>query len=284
MLMTAFAIMLTATAVTPLYEMAPLEVDTYLRGLHAAEPSFAGRIIDIAQRSLGTPYHGDPLGEGPSGKVDQEPLMDLTRVDCVTFVEQTIALASSTTYLDALANLQRIRYRGSAVAFEQRNHFMTADWVVNNAFCRPISAELGVQSAKATRTIGRKYFFELKELPDCAAEAENPVLTLTYVPGERAAQAAAQLPSPALILLIGKVDWLFALHCGLHIRDDAGVSHLYHASSKSEAVVAVDFAEVFENTARYIGFAAYAIEPRTPGGVLWRARSTRASGDCAQPR
>ena len=261
MLMSVFAIVLAATAATPLHEMAPLEVDAYLRGLHAAEPSFAGRVIDIAQRSVGTPYQGDPLGEGSSGKTDQDPLMDLTRTDCVTFVEQTIALASSVSYVDALVNLQRIRYHGPAVAFEHRNHFMTADWVVNNTFCRPISAELGVTPVKVTRTIGRKHFFELKELPERAAESKDPILTLTYVPADLATQAAAQLPSPALVLLIGKVDWLFALHCGLHVRDADGVSRLYHASSKSEAVIAADFAGFFENTTRYIGFAAYALEP-----------------------
>lgn len=244
----------------PVYQMAPCDVDACLTELYKATPDFGTRVTEVARRSIGTRYKGDPLGEGPNGAVDKDPLMDLTQVDCVTFVEQTIALAASASYQDAFDHLQAIRYHGGAIAFENRNHFMVVDWVKNNAFCREITADLGVKPESVTRTIGRKHLFELKELPELAAAAVDPKVTLAYVPVSLAAQAAKQLPSPALVLLIGKVDWLFTLHCGFHIRDVNGDSRFIHAGSQAGQIVDVPFTSIFENTTRYIGFAAYALD------------------------
>lgn len=250
-----------------LFDMSHEAVDGYLKRLHAKTPDFGARVSEVLRRSVGTPYVGNPLGEGPNGPYDKEPQMDLAHVDCVTFVEQTIALAASDSYQSAFEALQRIRYKGGEAAFEKRNHFMIADWIVNNRFCRDVSPDLGVPTAKVTRKMGRKHFYESKNLPDLAKDAVEETLSLTYVPCAEAARAEAKLPSPALILFIGKIDWLFTLHCGIFVRDEAGKGHLYNASSTEKKVVYVDFAPIFEKSTRYLGFTAYAIgEPRRAHG------------------
>lgn len=246
--------------VAPVFELEPGGVDGYLRDLQAGEANFSKRLINVARDSLGTPYFNGPLGEGPDAPYDKDPLMDLKRVDCVTFIEQSIALAASHSYQEAYNLLQKIRYKDGVIDFQHRNHFMEADWVVNNRFCRDVSAKLKTATVEATRTIGRKKLFELCKAPELAASVHDQPLTVTYVPCSEARKAVKRLPNPALILLIGKKDWLFVLHCAFFVREDDGRPMLYQASSTEGKVVATDFAEPFEKSDRYLGFAAYAIE------------------------
>lgn len=259
--MSVLILLMTLASSTLIFQMSPAEVDTYLNTLgKSGDTSFSDRVAAIAAQSLGTPYVNAPLGEGPNGMIDKDPMMDLTKVDCVTFVEQTIALAQSNSYKQAFDTLQRIRYRSDSRVFENRNHFMEADWVVNNRFCRNVTSDLKVPTRKEPRVIGRKKFFESKELKDLAASAKDEPLTFEYVPVDQAAAAEAALPSPCVILFVGKLDWLFTIHCGIYVRDAKGQGSLCHASSKAGKVISVPLPDFFKNTDRYLGFAAYKIE------------------------
>jgi hypothetical protein len=247
----------------PVYQMREGDVDQFLGELAKQESSFSGRVIAVAKRSLDTPYFGGPLGEGPEGKYDTDPLMDLSRVDCVTFVEQTVALAASRSYHEAFGRLQKIRYRNGEVAYEKRNHFMITDWIANNRFCEDVSGKLKVETETVTRTVGKKSFFA-KTSEDLARGVVDPVMTIHYVPLKHLVEAEKSLPSPALVLLVGKVEWLFVLHCGLYVRDESGKGLLYNASSKAGKVVADDFVGSLSGSTRYLGFTAYSIhEPGT---------------------
>lgn len=252
-----------AILASPLFEMTPPDVDAYLAGLNARQSRYADRVADLARAAIGTPYAPDPLGEGPGAPYDADPLMDLSKVDCVTFVEQTLALAAAKSYREAFDVLQKIRYRKGEIAFENRNHFMEADWIANNTFCKDVTRSLGAATEKSTRTIGRRHFYTLKQIEKFAATAVDREMTLHYVPAASAALAEINLPSPALVLLIGKADWLFTLHCGLFIRDKDGRGLFYHASSKQEKVAAAPFPEIFKDNTRYLGFTAYEINSPT---------------------
>jgi D-alanyl-D-alanine carboxypeptidase/D-alanyl-D-alanine-endopeptidase (penicillin-binding protein 4) len=256
----AAPLVLILLASAPLHQMGPLEVDAWLGKIRSERPTFAERLQQVASKSLGTPYADGPLGEGPGASHDPDPLMDLTRVDCVTFVEQAVALAASEHYRAAFELLQRIRYAGGEVDFARRNHFMIADWIANNPWCVEVSGELGVETVPVTRTISWTGLFEKLKAPGLGADRPDRSVTLGCVPTGMAAAAEARLPSPALVVFVGNVDWLFALHCGLYLRDAQGVGRLFHASSKSGAVVAVPFTDyVAENATRYLGFTAYRV-------------------------
>lgn len=249
----------------PLFEMPPKALDEYLKNLSSTQPDYGRRVTTILRDSLGTPYVGDPLGEGPDGAVDKDPLMDLGHVDCVTFVEQTMAMAATNSGTRALDLLQKIRYRDGKIAYENRNHFMVNDWIAHNTFCRDVSASLGVPTTEVTRTVSRRTFFEKKKLPELGASIPDETKTLTYVPVAGAAEAEKALPSPALVLFIGKLDWLFVLHCGMYVRDEQGHGLVYNASSTEKEVVAIPLQDFFKVTngepakCRYLGFTAYAI-------------------------
>lgn len=245
-------------AATPFSGMSPAEVTAFQKGM-ASQP-FATRLHRVVAAELGTPYQDGPLGEGPGAKYDDDPLVDLGHVDCVTFVEQSVAFAAAGDYPSAVDLLQKIRYKADKVDFGARNHFMIADWAANNAWCTDISQKLGVPTAASTRTIDRKAFFEKQGAPECGAGIPAEQLTLHYVPSANGAAAEAKLPDAAILVFIGKIEWLFALHCGVYLRAEDGSGALYHASSKAGKATTVPLAQYLdENKNRYLGFTAYAV-------------------------
>lgn len=252
---------LLATGALHLNTYDPAQMDTYVRTLHAGTPEFVGRLERVIRDSVGTPYFDGPLGEGPYGTQDKDPLIDFTREDCVTSVEQWIATASAANYDELFQNLQRIRYKDGRVDFESRNHFMITDWIANNTFCEPVTDTLGVKTESVTRTISRKGFFERVKASGLGLSTPDQVHTLHYIPSALAEAAEAKIEEPALIVFIGKkLDWLFALHCGFFLRDEQGRGRLFQASSKLGYVAEMDLSDyVDEQGDRYLGFTVYAV-------------------------
>jgi D-alanyl-D-alanine carboxypeptidase/D-alanyl-D-alanine-endopeptidase (penicillin-binding protein 4) len=269
--------------------MGPPEVDQYLQHLASTQADYGHRITAIGRSFLDCPYQDGPLGEGPQGEFDKDPLMDLSKMDCVTYVEQTLALAVSTSYQNAHSQLQTIRYDHGHVSFETRNHFMVSDWLENNPWCRDITGELEVPVETVRRTIDRAGFFHKVNAPKVGQDTPPREVAVQYIQPAHAKAALQQISGPALIVFIGrKPDWLFALHCGLllenpaedtlkHLKDDSDhakpnrspaiadhpkkAGRLHHASSKAGKVVDVDLAQYLQqNENRYLGFAVYALD------------------------
>lgn len=241
-------------------EMTPAETGAWLKALHEKHASYAARLDAVARAAADTPYAGGPLGEGPSGAYDPDPLMDLTRVDCVTYIEQCAALAARLSYREAWDTLQRIRYRDGIIGFETRNHFMVADWLANNTWCADRTAQLGVPVQTLTRTISRKDFFKRVDAPALGQDLPGEEITIQYVATNDAVAAKDTLPTPGLVVFVGNIDWLFALHTGLYLRDDGGAGGLWHASSRAERVVRTDLVAYLEEHAeRYRGFMVFEV-------------------------
>ncbi|MFP4499785.1 MAG: N-acetylmuramoyl-L-alanine amidase-like domain-containing protein [Candidatus Hydrogenedentota bacterium] len=245
-----------------LWQMEPAELTAYLTEVHDAHPNFERRLTRVVRDSVGTPYAPGPLGEGPDGQYDTDPLMDLSRVDCVTFIEQGSALAACKTYDQAHALLQRIRYKEGRIGYEHRNHFMISDWVANNrAWCREITGDAGTPTKTETRSISRRDFFDKVDAPDLGEDTPDEKIALTYIPSAEAGAALDHIEAPTMVVFIGNIDWLFALHTGLLIARDDGPPRLYHASSKAEKVVAASLTDYLEEQAgRYLGIALYRLE------------------------
>lgn len=250
-----------------LHSMTEAELAAYVSDLAERQPDFQARVADVLRRGLGTPYQDGPLGEGPLGVHDKDPLVDFKRADCVTYVEQTIALASGTSYSHAMQNLLRIRYKDADPTYESRNHFMISDWIANNPYCVDVTQKLDVPAESVTRRISRKEFFVRVNADGVGEDTPDQDITLHYIPTAGTAQAVKSLPDATLLVFIGKVDWLFSLHCGVYLRDGSGEGKMYHASSKADEVVGVDLAEYMQSqSGRYIGFTAYEItEPSFSG-------------------
>ncbi|HIA47767.1 MAG TPA: DUF1460 domain-containing protein [Candidatus Hydrogenedentes bacterium] len=258
-MLSTILILATLTA-EPIHQQSPSEITDYLYLLNAKGDTFEQRVRKVTQDSLGTEYNDGPLGEGVGGKYDPDPIIDLTRVDCVTFVEQTVALSMTPNYDEMVEFLQTIRYKDGKIDYEHRNHFMITDWLPNNPYCQDVSSQLGVETQTVKRTISRKDFFQLVKAPTIGQSTPDQTISLNIISVKDTAHAEKNLPDTALIIFIGKIDWLFSLHTGLYIRDENGRGQLIHASSKSGKVVSMNLTDYTESQkTRYLGFTAYKI-------------------------
>lgn len=108
-----------------------------------AEPLLPKRLLSVSEGFLGTAYLHSPLGEGDG--VDPDPRLRFDAVDCLTFVEQTIALGLSKGPDEVLPLLNALRYE-KAPSYADRNHLMEAQWLPNNVnkgFLRDVTREYG---------------------------------------------------------------------------------------------------------------------------------------------
>jgi hypothetical protein len=112
------------------------------------------RLESVSAKFLGTRYVASPLGEG-KGK-DADPLIRYDAVDCLTFVEESMALSLAGSSEAVVPLLTRIRYEGDEPDFELRNHVMEAQWLPSNlkkGFLKDVTRELG---GDATVRVGKK--------------------------------------------------------------------------------------------------------------------------------
>ncbi len=219
--------------------------------------SLSKRFLAEIQAALGTPYAGFCLGEGESGLFDRDPRCDFSRVDCVTLVEQSLALALADRHSMVLDNLDHIRYKGGRVGFLSRNHFFAAEWIQSNSWIlEDVTCNLGGEAVEhLTRTVDRQKFLKLVA-PDVSfpnyKNLEN--FTISYIPSSAVASALAKMDKLLIVSFIGKEpNWLFSAHVGVINSNSKGKIMLYHASSDKKMVVEDDFLNYIQQHQRIIG-------------------------------
>ena len=140
----------------PFFRMSKSEISHALREIHKNSPQLSERLEAVSSRFLGTPYKLYPLGEGKDGEFDRGPLMDLSAVDCTTFIEQAMALSLEPDLVKVERTLARIRYKEGRVSYLARNHFPEVDWIPNNispGFLKDVTRAIG---GKRVETVSKK--------------------------------------------------------------------------------------------------------------------------------
>ncbi|HTL11966.1 MAG TPA: N-acetylmuramoyl-L-alanine amidase-like domain-containing protein [Bdellovibrionota bacterium] len=156
---------------------------------HAAQnygKTVAERVDRVSALFVGEPYVLDPLGEGPAGEFDRDPLFRFDEFDCTTFVETVMALSLSSSQGEFEALLNRIRYKGGKPAFEARNHFPDADW-------RPHLLSLGLVKDVTKEVAGELQVREAHARIDRKQWYASLGADRIHVPGAGASQARALL-------------------------------------------------------------------------------------------
>lgn len=206
-----------AAATKPLYQMSKAEIDAWLTGLKGK--SLTQRMEAVSGRALNTPYFLGPLGEGTAAPFDKKPLIDLSRVDCVTFCEQTLALSLAKSYDQAYEVLQKIRYKGghktSERLMETRNHYFMADWVPNNQWLVSDVTPSLPHHTPLTRTISHRKLFESQGFKGITVREPDRTLTIQYVPDSQLSGVEKQLKSGDIGVLIQDHEGIFAAHTGM---------------------------------------------------------------------
>lgn len=110
------------------------------------ETSVTKRLDVISKLFVGLPYgKGGPLGEGPEGKYDQDPLYRFDTFDCTTYLETIMALAMSRDVSEFETILDKIRYENGEVDYLKRNHYTDLQWIpfnVQNGYMAEINDKI----------------------------------------------------------------------------------------------------------------------------------------------
>ena len=201
-------------------------------------------MLRIGKSYLGTRYVANTLDRN---EVEQL-VINTKEVDCLTFVEYTLAQALGSSFAD---NLQRIRYRDGIInGYPSRLHY-TSDWIDNglrNGFLTDVTARNSSRTTKLSLSYMSTHPKQYKKLAD---SPENVTQMAEY---EKALSGKivhwlpkSELPENGLswimdgdiIAITTKLPGLDIAHVGIaqYIK---GKLHLLHASSTLGKVVVSD--------------------------------------------
>ena len=200
---------------------------------------------------LGTPYVAGTLD---SGDENEQLVVNLHQMDCVTYVENVIALSKaavgdSLTFEGFKAHLQNIRYRDGALSdYSSRLHY-TSDWIYNNqekGIVENISKQLsGIKETKAinfmsTHRSAYKQLAHDDAMLEKIKQTEQQINNrkgFYYLPKQDIAAMASHIPHMAVVGIVTSIDGLDTTHIGFAYQKDGVLGFIHASSLKNEVVI-----------------------------------------------
>lgn len=193
----------------------------------------------IGRRFVGDPYVPYTLeAEG-----EERLVVNLREFDCVTFIEQSLAIAravkaGSPTYAEFKNQLRMIRYRdGELTGYPSRLHYFS-EWIANNeakGIVENVTRELGGVEDTEPITFMSEHREAYRQLADSAnfdairgVEERLRTLPRYYIPEAQIGDVADQIQEGDVIAATSTVAGLDIAHTGIAVRID-GRLHLMHA-------------------------------------------------------
>lgn len=234
-------------------------------------------VAKVGQMLIGTPYFGGVLDED----ADRERcVIDLERLDCVTFYELSLDIArmvkrGRSTSADLVNEVALTRYRGGKMdGYVSRLHY-TTDWIRDNA-ARGIVRSI-TDDMPASQPITKPIDYMTKHPDKYRALAAHPewvpllqvherrllAAKPTYIPTDRAPEAELGLRTGDIVGITTSAEGLDCSHTGLILIQD-GVPKLLHASSTAKRVVlGPQLSKYLADNPKATGYlAARPLEPR----------------------
>jgi D-alanyl-D-alanine carboxypeptidase/D-alanyl-D-alanine-endopeptidase (penicillin-binding protein 4) len=222
-----------------------------------APRDYLGRLRYFSAALEGRPYFLGPTGEGRYGLLDPKPLADLSRFDCVTYIESAMALAESREARELVPRILPIRYHGGAIAYNARNHYFVEDWIRNNPdrvrmvrfpgdslMRKPMDKIKFYQGRRAEA--GR----DSAILRQVAVPAANPVTEIAFMPYPKAVEMMSKWTHGEMFLgvaFVTDIPGLDVTHTGFLVADGKHPPKLRHASQLSGKVITQDFREYLDS-------------------------------------
>lgn len=204
-----------------------------------------GRLRFFSKALIGRPYFLGPTGEGRHGDADPLPIADLSRMDCVTYMENALGLARARSAAGFVPAILPFRYHGDSIDFAHRNHYFVGEWLANNpGDFRPLVLPGDTVHRK---TLARGKLLAGKGVAGSDIEAE-----LRYLPYEKALALAKNWKASGLgdrlygVAFMTALPGLDATHTGF-VDAESGKPVLRHASQLQGRVAEQDFAEYLES-------------------------------------
>ena len=224
----------------------------------AEEQDLAARPMGEVVQAVGLQLVGLPYVEGALDKPEVESLVvDLGGFDCVTFVENTLAIAQAVkagapTYDRYTQNLQALRYRdGELDGYCSRLHYFS-DWLRDNAargnvelvsrnFGRPFDKTISFMSEHRdaySKLVSNDSLYTCVE----GVEANLEDHGMYYVPQSQIRGIYDQLQAGDIIATTTDIDGLDVTHTGFVFKDATHTGFM-HASITGEVKVSDDLAD-----------------------------------------
>lgn len=220
------------------------EIGLELGKIHASQPSYEKRLLEISRHFLGAPYKFSPLGEA-SGD-DSDPMFTANEFDCLSLVEISMALAATPSIEQALVKLQQLRYLGPKVIYTDRKHFMESQWIPENTragWLKDVTRQVGGKLAvPVQKTLNPELYAKRKQLADLDLPPEripNGTFQWWAIPLDKMEEIERKIPSGALLFVV-RDDYRTTpyriTHVGIVIQKKGG-TYLRHAKDQGAHMV-----------------------------------------------
>jgi hypothetical protein len=205
-------------------------------------------MVAIGSSFLGTPYVAGTLEKpGPEHLV-----INLHGLDCVTFVESTLALArcvllGTTTFEAYKSQLQLIRYRdGNIDGYASRLHYFS-DWIDENnrrGIVLDVSGELGGERDERPITFMTSHAASYKQLADPATlkkihDVESALIGRArfFIPKKMIERVQEKIEPGDIMGITTATPGLDIVHTGMAIRTNGVLKYLHAPLSKGKVQI-----------------------------------------------
>lgn len=207
------------------------------------------RIQHFSEQLLETPYSLGPTGEGFKGKIDSKPIFRLDSVDCVTYMENVLALSFAPHEDSIFSTLKQIRYLQGKPSFVNRKHYFVADWIQKSDFAKIVISK---EDTTVEKNLPKKKFFEAKGIK----HQNDELLKLSYLPLNKAKEFAGKNWNEAFkirgIGLVFAGNAVDVFHVGFLILKPGEKPLFRHASQISGKVITQTLESYLENSKKKI--------------------------------
>jgi hypothetical protein len=238
-----------------------------------------GELVAMVGRYyLGVPYKAKSL-ERPG---DECLIVDLTGLDCTTFVETSLAMARAVRlgqpHFEGFTQaLRTIRYRDGKVAgYPSRLHYFS-DWLWDNSrkgLVEEITESLGGEHQPLTVDFMTRHpqsYMQLRDQTNVTAmraiEATISARTHFMLPKDKLAEVESHLQTGDIIALVPAIPGLDVAHVGLAVRENDGRIHFLNApmSGRKVEVSRETLVDLLKDRRTYVGIrVARPLEPHLP--------------------
>lgn len=217
-----------------------------------SEKPIAEVIVEIGKSFIGTDY----FAHGLEKDGDEQLIINLTGLDCTTFLENSLVLArcikkEKTSFEDYKSELQLIRYRdGTIDEYPSRLHYFS-DWIYDNqkkGIIEDVTKDIGGEKIKFNINFMSTHpdsYKHLKENPDFIPVIEKQEKEIScreydFIPKEELNSKEDQIQNGDLLAITTTVEGLDIGHVGIAVRMEDGRIHLLHAPTVNTKVHITD--------------------------------------------
>jgi len=213
-----------------------------------AENPIGDVIAEVGKSFIGTEY----LSHGLEKDGSEQLVINLTGLDCTTFLENSLVLArciktGKSFFEDYLNDLQFIRYRNGVIdQYPSRLHYFS-DWIYDNVkkgIVDDVTEEIGGRKIKFNLNFMSTHpdsYKHLKENPDFIPVIEKQEKEIScreyyFIPKEELNSKEVFINNGDLLAITTTVEGLDIGHIGIAVKMDDGRIHLLHAPTENTEV------------------------------------------------